>query len=287
MEIKMAKHYGICFGVRDAIEMARQIAGKEPLTLLGEIVHNPIVIQRMEQWGIQRGKLEDVTAPTPAVMITAHGTATRTKISWQKKGHRIFDGTCPLVHKAHAALAALVADGYFPVVLGKRNHIEVRGLIGDFPEACVVEERSDCEKIPPASKIGVIAQTTYPESRAAAILEKLEKAHPESEIRFVDTICQPTKERQRALQELCSQVDVMIIIGGSGSNNTRELVATAHRNGIPAHHIEKASDLKGEWFQGVHRVGVTAGTSTLEETVRSVCIRLQKIGCHLQQEVIA
>src|ERR1700761_2152339 len=134
MKIQLAEHYGLCFGVRDAIAQAEQLARSGPLTILGELVHNPIVRERLAWQGVREGSLtvRDSVA-TPQVMITAHGASDAKRAEWRQAGFGVADGTCPLVRHAHEQLRLLVSLGYFPVVIGKPGHVEVEGLIGDFP----------------------------------------------------------------------------------------------------------------------------------------------------------
>lgn len=278
MTIQLAKHHGMCFGVRDALRATHAAAKAAPVTILGQLVHNPVVELHLRNLGVQRGELTDnPEAATQDVIITAHGAADRQREALRAAGYRITDTTCPLVHKAHEALRTLVEEGYFPVVIGQASHVEVRGLTGDFPEAMVILETADVERVPAKAKIGVVSQTTQPVTRALALVEALKRRHAGSEVRFVDTVCHPTKQRQTALEELCAECDTVVVIGGRNSNNTRQLVETATKLGSVAHQVERAEDLDARWFRKAQHVGVTAGTSTLDETVRAVMDRLQII----------
>jgi 4-hydroxy-3-methylbut-2-enyl diphosphate reductase len=234
-------------------------------------VHNPVVTEKLDALGIQHGSLRNAESATTAqVIITAHGAADRDRRAWKARGFQVTDTTCPLVKKAHSALALLVRQGYHPVVIGKRDHVEVMGLTGDFPEADVILSEQDLRQLRPRKRFGVVSQTTQPTSKVAGLVEALRIAFPQSEVRYVDTVCQPTKDRQTALEDLCRQVEVVIAVGGANSNNTRQLVTTAQSYGVRAHRVANAGELQAEWFDGVETVGVTAGTSTLEETVREV-----------------
>ncbi len=276
MKITLARHYGLCFGVRDALKKTKEVAAAGPVTILGQLVHNPVVTEQLAALGAREGRLEAPgSAGTGAVVITAHGAADRDRAAWREAGHRVTDTTCPLVAKAHTALARLVAGGHFPVVIGKRGHVEVRGLTGDFPQAVVVEGEADLEAVPQVEKIGVISQTTQPLERVRWLVARLRQLRPGAEVVFVDTVCQPTKDRQSALEELCRENEVVIVVGGRNSNNTRELVETARKLGARAHHVEGPGDLEEDWFDAVESVGVTAGTSTLEESVRAVVAALE------------
>jgi len=160
------------------------------------------------------------------------------------------------------------------VIIGKHGHVEVRGLAGDFPEAVVVETEADLAGVPERALYGVISQTTQPIDRVLRLVVALRAARPDSRVRFRDTVCRPTKDRQRALRDLLRKVEVVIVVGGRNSNNTRELVETVRAVGVRAHHIERPGELRREWFEGVEEVGITGGTSTLPGTVAAVQRRL-------------
>ncbi|MDA7613820.1 4-hydroxy-3-methylbut-2-enyl diphosphate reductase [Verrucomicrobiales bacterium] len=271
MNIILAKHYGMCFGVRDALKATKAAATSGPTTILGQLVHNEVVTEQLNQLGVRHGHLRNPdSAETPQVVITAHGAADRDRSAWRERGFRVTDTTCPLVKKAHNALAELVLAGYHPVVIGKAAHVEVLGLTGDFPAADVVLSEAEIENLSPQAKFGVVSQTTQPTALVTQLVAHLRGRFPDSEIEFIDTVCQPTKDRQSALRDLCQQVDVVIAVGGRHSNNTHQLVKTAQSYGVRAYRIGTAEELRDEWFHGVETVGVTAGTSTLHETVQEV-----------------
>jgi 4-hydroxy-3-methylbut-2-enyl diphosphate reductase len=278
MKIQLAEHYGLCFGVRDAIAQAEKLASNGPLTILGELVHNPVVRERLDSLGVREGRLDSPgDAPTPQVMITAHGASDATRAAWRSAGFGVADGTCPLVKHAHHQLRLLVELGAQPVVIGKSGHVEVNGLIGDFPDAIVIENEGDFSKLPAASRYGVVSQTTQPIERVEEIVAALRVHFPTSEILFRDTVCQPTKNRQNALRKLLAECDTLVVVGGHNSNNTLQLVAAAEAAGRRAIHITRTEELRDEWLEGAQVVGVTAGTSTLKETVAAVVARLESI----------
>jgi 4-hydroxy-3-methylbut-2-enyl diphosphate reductase len=278
MKILLAEHFGMCFGVRDAIAQAETLAVSGPLTILGELVHNPLVREQLRARGVHETSLDEMTdKASPNVMITAHGASDVRRKQWRAAGYNLTDGTCPLVRHAHMQLRNLVAAGYFPVVIGQDGHVEVRGLTEDFSGAMVIGEASDIEKLPHVARYGVISQTTQPIDRVRKLVTEIRRARPHAEVRFVDTVCKPTKERQRALQRLIAEAEVIVVVGGRASNNTRQLVETCRTAGKRTFHIERAEDLVAENFVGVTAVGLTAGTSTLRETVDSVIERLRAI----------
>lgn len=286
MKVQLAEHYGLCFGVRDAIAQAERLAGQGPLTILGELVHNPVVRERLAQRGVQEGALDSGSAPTPQVMITAHGASDRKRAEWRAAGFGVADGTCPLVRHAHGQLGLLVGLGYFPVVIGKRGHVEVAGLTGDFPDAWVIESEADLAQLPSRERYGVISQTTQPLEKVQALVAAIRAARPASEVRFTDTVCQPTKNRQNALRKLIAECDTLVVVGGRNSNNTVQLVAAASAAGLTVFHIERPDELDPAWFHAAENVGLTAGTSTLKETVAAVQARLEEIAA-LREHAIA
>ena len=277
MKIILAQHFGMCFGVRDALAQAEQLADAAPLTILGELVHNPVVQERLRARHIGEGALDRVQADSRRVMITAHGASDQSRAAWRTAGYEIADGTCPLVRNAHAQLRGLVGAGYFPVVIGQAGHVEVRGLTEDFPDAVVVEVASDLLKLPRCDRYGVISQTTQPIEHAHRMVAQLQSLHGRAEVRFVDTVCQPTKNRQFALRELIAQAEMIVVVGGRDSNNTRQLATACRSAGRRTVHIERAAELRATDFAGIQVVGLTAGTSTLRETVAAVQARLEEI----------
>ena len=274
MKVVVAEHFGVCFGVRDAIAQAEGLAREAPLSILGELVHNPIVREQLRAQGVQEHSSAD--AVTRRVMITAHGTSDKQREALNKRGLQVADGTCPFVRYAHQQLKRLVRAGYFPVVIGLADHVEVRGLVGDFADASVINEVADIRKLPARHRYGIISQTTQPIDRVRALVTEIARAHPNAEVRFADTVCKPTKDRQLALKKLIAAVEVIVVVGGRQSNNTRQLVETCRAAGKRALHIERPEELQSEWFRGLAIVGLTGGTSTLPETVEAVRQRLEK-----------
>ncbi|HEX4083513.1 MAG TPA: 4-hydroxy-3-methylbut-2-enyl diphosphate reductase [Chthoniobacteraceae bacterium] len=285
MIIHIAEHFGVCFGVRDALALAERIAAEnEPLTILGELVHNPIARERLGRLGVREESLDAAPqAVTRRVLITAHGASDAARARWRSSGHAVEDATCPLVRHAHRQLRQLVEEGCFPVIIGKHGHVEVLGLAGDFPGAAILETEADIASIPEAPHYGVVSQTTQPVDRALRLVVALRAARPHSRVRFVDTVCRPTKDRQQALRELIRKVQVVIVVGGRNSNNTRELAETVRAAGLPAYHIERAAELCWEWIAGFEHVGITGGTSTLPETVEQVRSRLAEMAAQRRE----
>ena len=276
MDILRAAHLGMCFGVRDAIDLALEHAGTRPLTILGDLVHNPDVLDALAAKGIAVAR--DVTdVRTETMMVTAHGTSARTLARTRALGLTVVEATCPLVHVAHRAVAALVRDGYHVVVVGQRDHVEVRGLTGDLDRFDVVLDDADVLALDEHPRIGVAAQTTQPVEKVRHVVGLIRRRFPQSEVRFFDTVCKPTKDRQAAAIELARQADVVIVVGGRASNNTRELVKTCARYCSRVHHVETAADLEPHWLEGASVVGLTAGTSTPDDVIERVEARLRQL----------
>jgi 4-hydroxy-3-methylbut-2-enyl diphosphate reductase len=269
MKVIRAEHLGMCFGVRDAIALALKEAANQPLTILGDLVHNESVLDHLRSRGIQIAQRTDAVT-TSAVMITAHGTSEKALARVRGQGRRVTEATCPLVHVAHRALAKLVHQGYHPVIIGIRDHVEVRGMTEDLADFDVVLSDEDILDLREHPRFGVVAQTTQPIARAAQLVAKITRRFPASEVRFIDTVCQPTKQRQDAAIQLAQQADVVIVIGGVNSNNTRELVATCARHCPRVHHVRTANDLRPEWVAAAETVGITAGTSTPDAVIDEV-----------------
>ena len=269
MKIIRAEHLGMCFGVKDAIALALETAKREPLTILGDLVHNETVLEKLLAEGIRIGQ-KPADIGTQTVMITAHGASERRKNETRALGLNVLEATCPLVHVAHRSLAKLAQEGFHPVIIGKRDHVEVRGMTEDLGEFDVVLSEEDVASLRERPRFGVVSQTTQPIEKVRRLVQLIRQRFPKSEVRFVDTVCQPTKQRQNAASELAKQSDVVVVIGGAHSNNTHELVKTCLRFCPRVHHVQTAADLCEEWFHAHDSIGVTAGTSTPDAAIGGV-----------------
>jgi 4-hydroxy-3-methylbut-2-en-1-yl diphosphate reductase len=275
MKIIRAEHLGMCFGVKDAIALALETSRQNPLTILGDLVHNKTVLADLHTRGI-RIEQSPVDVLTRTVMVTAHGASDRKIGEARTLGLNVLEATCPLVHVAHRSLKKLVAAGFHPVIIGKRDHVEVRGMTEDLDEFDVVLNDEDVANLREHPRLGVIAQTTQPVDRVRRLVQLLRERFHRCEVRFIDTVCQPTKQRQSAAIELAQKCDVVVVIGGAQSNNTHELVHTCLRFCTRVHHIQTADDLRTDWFLRDDVVGITAGTSTPENLINEVEQRLQQ-----------
>jgi 4-hydroxy-3-methylbut-2-enyl diphosphate reductase len=271
-----ARHLGMCFGVRDAIALALDRAAAGPLTILGELVHNPAVLAVLRANAIAIVQ-EPAQAATRTVMVTAHGASERRLSSARALGLDVVHATCPLVRTAHQAIAALRRDGYHPVIIGQRAHVEVRGLTEDLEDFDVVIDETDVLALRAHPRIGIAAQTTQPIDKVERLVGLIRARFPEADVRFIDTVCQPTKQRQDAAVSLARQCDVVIVVGGAASNNTRELVNTCRRHCSRVHHIESDAGLEADWFVAAPTIGITAGTSTPDDIIDRVEARAREL----------
>jgi len=274
MKIIRAEHLGMCFGVRDAIALAVTTAEREPLTILGDLVHNETVMAELHARGIHIEQ-QPASVATQTVMVTAHGASERALNRARGRGLNVLEATCPLVHVAHRSLRKLVDEGFHPVIIGKRDHVEVRGMTEDLAEFDVMLGEEDIAELREHPRYGVISQTTQPVEKVRRLVQLLRDRFPNSEVRFIDTVCQPTKQRQSAAVELAQQCDVVVVIGGTHSNNTHELVKTCSQFCPRVHHVQTAADLRSEWFHAQDTVGITAGTSTPDAVINAT---EQKLG---------
>src|ERR671912_1574875 len=192
MRILKAAHLGMCFGVRDAIALALEHADAGPLTILGDLVHNPNVLSALEEKGI--AVAQDVAeVKTATLMVTAHGTSERSLARTRALGLNVVEATCPLVRVAHRAVTALVRDGYHVVIVGQREHVEVRGLTGDLDRFDVVLDDADILALEEHPRFGVASQTTQALEKVRRMVDLIRRRFPRSEVRCVDTVCKPTK----------------------------------------------------------------------------------------------
>ena len=273
----------MCFGVRDAINFARSKVAEHPITVMGELVHNTSVLDDLKKRGVRfQDKPEQVD--TKSAMITAHGASNRVRNRAKMAGLKISDATCPLVHYAHQQLRKLADAGCHPIIIGRRGHVEVRGLTEDLASCDVVLNKADIDALAVYSSYGVMAQTTQPITRVRILVDYLQIRFPHAEVRFVDTVCQPTKQRQQAAVELAKQSDVVLVVGGANSNNTQELARTCGRFCERVYHVQGPDDLRAEWLPNTGTLGITAGTSTPDELIDAVESRVHELAQPRERE---
>jgi 4-hydroxy-3-methylbut-2-enyl diphosphate reductase len=280
MRVIRADVLGMCFGVRDSLAMIDEIGEPGAITIHGDLVHNQVVQLQLQARGFRMRSEESRRAALPetrAVLITAHGVSDRERARLVAAGKEIVDTTCPLVKRVHQAAVQLAEEGYFVLLIGRRGHVEVEGVIEDLEQFEVVESAAEVRAYP-ATRLGIVCQTTATERLVSSVRAAVATLNPSAQIKFVDTVCQPTKEHQRALEKLLEQVEAVVVVGGRTSNNTQQLVARCRELGKPALHVQSADELDLAWFKPFATVGLTAGTSTLHDTIDEVHRALVWIG---------
>ena len=289
MKVSLASAMGTCFGVQDAINLAMSPEFNNELTIVGQLVHNPQVSDSLKKNGVSLVPgIEDIDKiKTKKVMITAHGAAEKTKQQLHDAGFIVYDASCPLVMRVHQTIKSLVTKGYFPVVIGQKDHVEVKGIVGDLDDHLVINSEEDFPKIEKSGnrKLGIVTQTTQQRDKVEVLVEKIRALDYVDEVTFANTICQPTHDRQVAVHELADQVDLMIVIGGYNSSNTKKLVHVCVEKGIEAHHIESFDQLHKNWFVNKQHVGITAGTSTPENVINEVHTKILEIAEEVEDQI--
>jgi 4-hydroxy-3-methylbut-2-enyl diphosphate reductase len=277
-EVRIAKRTGFCYGVREAIDKAKEAsaAGKATHTL-GQVVHNEGVVQNLQDLGIQTVETLDDVDHGAAVVIRAHGVRPDVMARAEARGLEVIDGTCTWVIQEHRELTKLVEEGYTIVLLGTPKHAEVVGMLGFAPDAIVVDEEEEWEaKIPRKKRMALISQSTQPPwkfEKLAAFM--VGRAH---ELKIVNTVCPVTIRRQQDTMEAAAAVDMMVVVGGRSSANTKELTRLCEIAGTHAIQIESVQDLTDTApFEGARIVGVTGGTSTPIEDLRDVTRRILEL----------
>lgn len=262
LSIEVASHAGVCYGVERALKLAAHAAesARGSVTTLGPLIHNPIVVRDLESAGVKGAQTVD-EVESGTLIIRAHGVVPQVIDQARAKGLEVLDATCPYVKKVHMAAEKLVREGYQLIVVGESGHPEVEGILGHAGDAAhVVSTPHDLDGVDLARKVGVVVQTTQTPANLAAIVSAL--ALRTMDLRVVNTICSATQERQDSAAELASRADVMIVIGGKNSGNTRRLAEICMACCPRSHHIEDSSEIQRTWFEGVALVGITAGAST-------------------------
>jgi (E)-4-hydroxy-3-methyl-but-2-enyl pyrophosphate reductase len=283
MEILLAKDMGFCWGVRRAIDIMETAAGERgEIISVGPIVHNPQVVQDLEDKGIRTGvKPQDDSRP---VAITAHGVGPQVLEEVQATGAEIIDGTCPIVTRSQRWARKMADAGFTVLVFGDPDHREVRGVLGWAGERGVAVRDGEPLPEPFPNRVAVISQTTQTPEKFAEFVSRVMSEHVSeiTEFRLINTLCNVTSSQQTAARELAQEVDLMLVVGGKASANTRHLLEVCQEEGATSYHIETAAELEPGWFTGANRVGVTAGASTPDSAVETVVHRVREIAAALQ-----
>ncbi len=276
MIIKRAKTQGFCFGVAITVKKAEEAIEREgsEVTTLGHVVHNPQMVATLEAKGLRNAhSVDEIERGT--MFVRAHGLPVETFEKARAKGLTIIDATCPMVTKIHVQAQKLRDEGYKIVVVGDPAHPEVKGTLSHVPGAWCITSADDIDALPRASRVGVVVQSTWNGKGFADIVRRLSEKY--YEVRAVNTICTDTKNRQSEVDDLSREVDVMVVVGGKTSANTRHLAELAAMNGARAYHIEGPDELAPEWFAGVGVAGLMSGASTPGWLVDQVADRMDAL----------
>ncbi|MDD5253681.1 MAG: 4-hydroxy-3-methylbut-2-enyl diphosphate reductase [Candidatus Nanoarchaeia archaeon] len=268
--IKLAKELGFCSGVRRAIDIVEKQNKK--LNVLGDLVHNKIVIENLKKKEISFiSSIEE--ANSNVIVITAHGLAESVKKEIKNKGYEIIDTTCPFVEKIHKQTKEKEKNGYFIVLIGEKNHIEVKGVVKDLKNKIVIDDESEIKNIPD-KKTAVFCQTTQDTEKAEFLLKRIKEKI--KNVEFYDTICKATRDRQESAKQLAKEVDLMIVIGGKNSNNTLKLKDVCSSI-IETKHIESIGEIDKSWFDNKKTIGVTAGASTPPYLIDEIVTKIKSL----------
>jgi len=288
MEILLANPRGFCAGVDRAIEIVERALESfgAPIYVRHEVVHNKFVVDGLRARGaIFVDELDEV--PNGATVIfSAHGVSQAVRAQARVRELRVFDATCPLVTKVHIEVARYAKSGYDVVLIGHAGHPEVEGTLGQWDAAGasgaihLVETPEDVAHLMPNNpqKLAYVTQTTLSVDDTKAVIEALRSKFPEVAGPRHDDICYATQNRQDAVRKLGQQCDLVLVVGSPNSSNSNRLRELAEKQGVPAHLIDGADDIRREWVSGKLRVGVTAGASAPESLVQGVVARLREWG---------
>jgi (E)-4-hydroxy-3-methyl-but-2-enyl pyrophosphate reductase len=288
MKVIVAENCGFCPGVRNAIGMAEKVltqhrqasCGKESVYSLGPIIHNPDVVQRLAKMGLKTvNSVEQIQSGT--VLIRSHGAAPEQIEALKKKGINIVDATCVLVKRVQQIARELDSDGYKVVVIGDENHPEVQAVVGSASGVVVLADESDLHKLPLNGKLGIVCQTTQSQEHLSKMLGAIGR-HGFSELKVINTLCREVIKRQESAVQLCKQVDIMFVLGGLESANTRRLAELCKKYNGQTFHLQNWGEFDKNVFFGKKRAlpqvaGVTAGASTPEWIIAEFVENLAKI----------
>ncbi len=277
MIIKRAKTQGFCFGVAITVKKAEEAvaAPGSSVVTLGHVVHNPQMVASLEEKGLKNAHSVEDVPDGGTLFVRAHGLPTNVYDRAKEKNLTVIDATCPMVTKIHVQAERLRNDGYKIVVVGDANHPEVKGTLSHVPGAFCIETVDDVAKLPRYSKVGVVVQSTWSGPGFTDIVKALSAKY--HEVRAVNTICTDTTNRQAEAADLAKQVEVMVVVGGKTSANTKHLAELSAMNGARAYHIEGADELQASWFDGVEIAGLMSGASTPGWLVDDVADRMDAL----------
>lgn len=279
LEVIISPYTGYCFGVKRAMSLIDRGMTEQPdsrIYTLGEIIHNPQAVAWLRERGVEPvSSLEEIEEGS-FLVIRAHGVQPELIEEAESRGVRLLDATCPFVQKSQRYVRILVEESYRVIIIGDADHPEVRCIAGHAGADAIIIDNTDAAlEVPVMEKAGVVIQTTFARENARNIIDILEARI--ERLRVYDTICQATILRREATLELAGKVDVMLVVGGRTSSNTRRLYEMCLDRGIPSHFVETAGEIDPSWFRGCRRVGITTGTSTPDWVIEQVIGRMEAI----------
>ncbi|HEX7125711.1 MAG TPA: 4-hydroxy-3-methylbut-2-enyl diphosphate reductase [Thermodesulfobacteriota bacterium] len=276
MIVNRADTAGACFGVKRAFDIAMKTAkSDERVVMLGDIVHNEHVVRKIDEAGVTVMKDLDSVPAGSTLILRAHGAVPEIYDAAERRGLKIVDATCPMVFEIHDEVKALAQEGYSIVVIGDHGHDEVVGIAGQVPGAIVVSNPDEARLIPRKRKIGVVTQSTQNIDNVRQCVAEL--CLKSREVRFINTICAPTKNHQDEIRTMPYENDVMVIIGSLTSANTCRLTEIARNINPRSYQVASAAELRPEWFVGARTVGVSAGASTPDWIIDEVVAALERM----------
>jgi len=276
MQIILDEGAGFCFGVERAMKMTEEVARTNAgrVVTIGPLIHNPQVIEELKQKGVQVAEGADLH--DAVAIVRTHGVAPEVEQRLRRESRRLVDATCPYVKKSQQYTQVLHREDYHILIVGDKNHPEIKGLLGYAgPRVTVINDPAEADALPHFSKLGVIIQTTYPIEKVQEIVAKL--VGWTTELRVYNTICDYTSDRQTTTASIARRVQLMYVVGGRNSANTNKLVDTCRQQGVETRLIEVAAEIEERDLENVERVGITAGASTPEIRIAEVIERLEQI----------
>lgn len=275
--IQVARHAGVCFGVKRALEEAYTVIAEQQgsIATLGELIHNPHVVRNLEKQGVRTvHSVDEVDEGT--LIIRAHGVAPQVKEAAESAGLNVVDATCPFVKRVQDHARTLYKEGYQVIIVGEAGHPEVEGIFGCTEGmGYIVGSSSELAGIDIAQRVGVVVQTTQTKENLRQVVDAL--LSRAREVRVFDTICSATNERQEAARALAATCDLMIVIGGRNSGNTRRLAQICREECPRSYHIEDAREIEAIWVADASHIGITAGASTPQGQIDDVVSTLKQI----------
>ena len=284
MKILLAKDAGYCFGVRDAVNLAYDTAEQNgDVYMLGHIVHNENVVQDLDSAGAKViNSLDDVPEDKP-ILFRAHGTPVETWDDAYTKQINIVDATCPLVLEIHVEVKKLESEGRRIIIIGDHGHDEVVAIASQVKDAIIVSSPEEAQALRKTKRAGVVSQSTQTIENVQEIINII--MTKVFDLRFVNTICYPTKRNQIQIKELANQCDVMIVIGSFTSANSKRLTALAKERNAHSFQVTCADEIDAVWLKDVETVGVSAGASTPDKIIDEVLTKIKEIG-QVSEEII-